>query len=298
MSSSTVHPGDIAGAGAPPAPGRRSTLRSVALPTEHGGWGLTLEPVLLGLLLRWSGAGLCLGVAAFVAFTARTPLKVVLVDARRRRVLPRTRVAQRVLAAEAMLLSLLVAAALVLEASAFWMPLVVIVPLVLVELWFDMRSRGRRLVPELVGAIGMGGVVAVIVLAGDGSGRRRQRSARSCVLDDPRSTSGHGHRCGPRSGRAAARPARHSTARPCCRPNSGCHHCLRSRRRPVDDGRGDRRRGRHCDPTRAERPPVTSGRRDRGAPDPAGVGRRCCDRNRGAVGLSRQHPTTPESRTT
>ena len=171
MSSSTVHPCDIAGAGAPPAPGRRSTLRSVALPTEHGGWGLTLEPVLLGLLLRWSGAGLCLGVAAFVAFMARTPLKVVLVDARRRRVLPRTRVAQRVLAAEAMLLSLLVAAALVLEASAFWMPLVVIVPLVLVELWFDMRSRGRRLVPELVGAIGMGGVVAVIVLAGDGSGR-------------------------------------------------------------------------------------------------------------------------------
>ncbi|MBK8334979.1 MAG: YwiC-like family protein [Acidimicrobiaceae bacterium] len=101
-------------------------------------------------------------------------MKVVLVDARRRRVLP-GHVAQRVLAAEAMLLSLLVAAALVLEASAFWMPLVGIVPLVLVELWFDMRSRGRRLVPELVGAIGMGGVVAVIVLAGDGSGRRRQR---------------------------------------------------------------------------------------------------------------------------
>ena len=187
MSSSTVHPGDIAGAGAPPAPGRRSTLRSVALPTEHGGWGLTLEPVLLGLLLRWSGAGLCLGVAAFVAFTARTPLKVVLVDARRRRVLPRTRVAQRVLAAEAMLLSLLVAAALVLEASAFWMPLVVIVPLVLVELWFDMRSRGRRLVPELVGAIGMGGVVAVIVLAGDGSGFDMSKVdlSKSVIVGDP-----------------------------------------------------------------------------------------------------------------
>ncbi|MBK8334978.1 MAG: YwiC-like family protein [Acidimicrobiaceae bacterium] len=75
MSSSTVHPGDIAGAGAPPAPGRRSTLRSVALPTEHGGWGLTLEPVLLGLLLRWSGAGLCLGVAAFVAFMAAHPVE-------------------------------------------------------------------------------------------------------------------------------------------------------------------------------------------------------------------------------
>ena len=26
-------------------------LKSVALPTEHGGWGFTLEPLLLGLLL-------------------------------------------------------------------------------------------------------------------------------------------------------------------------------------------------------------------------------------------------------
>ncbi|MDX2007394.1 MAG: hypothetical protein SFU83_19325 [Meiothermus sp.] len=26
-------------------------LRSVALPNEHGGWGFTLEPILLGLLV-------------------------------------------------------------------------------------------------------------------------------------------------------------------------------------------------------------------------------------------------------
>ncbi|WP_426574944.1 hypothetical protein [Aquihabitans sp. McL0605] len=29
----------------------RSPLRAVALPAEHGGWGLTLEPGLLGLLI-------------------------------------------------------------------------------------------------------------------------------------------------------------------------------------------------------------------------------------------------------
>lgn len=56
-------------------------------------------------------------------------------------------------------------------ASPFWAPLIAIVPLVAVELWFDMRSRSRRLLPELLGAVGMGGVVAVIVLAGGGSGR-------------------------------------------------------------------------------------------------------------------------------
>ncbi len=162
---------DIDATGRAEAPGQRSLLRSVAMPTEHGGWGLTLEPVSLGLLVAWSGAGACLGFAAFVAFMARTPLKVLLVDARRRRFLPRTSVARRVLAAETVLLLALVGGAMALEASSFWAPLVAIVPLVAVELWFDMRSRSRRLLPELFGAVGMGGVVAVIVLAGGGSGR-------------------------------------------------------------------------------------------------------------------------------
>ena len=34
------------------APTERSAWRAVAMPAEHGGWGLTLEPVLLGLLGR------------------------------------------------------------------------------------------------------------------------------------------------------------------------------------------------------------------------------------------------------
>jgi len=153
------------------APSQRSMLRSVAVPTEHGGWGLTLEPVLLGLLVALSGAGVCLGLAAFLAFMARTPLKVVLVDARRRRFLPRTSIARRVLAAEAVLLATLVGGAFALDARPFWAPLTVIVPLATVELWFDMRSRSRRLLPELVGAVGIGGGVAVIVLAGGGSSR-------------------------------------------------------------------------------------------------------------------------------
>lgn len=150
---------------------RRSTVRAVAMPTEHGGWGLTLEPVLLGLLVSWSWAGLLLGLAAFAAFMARTPLKVLLVDAHRRRSLPRTAVARKVLAVELLLLAALVAGAVALDASPFWTPLIVIAPLVAIELWFDMRSRSRRVLPELVGAVGMAGVAAVIVLAGGGGSR-------------------------------------------------------------------------------------------------------------------------------
>jgi hypothetical protein len=76
----------------------RSPLRAVALPTEHGGWGLTAEPALLGLLVSPSVAGVALGLGALVAFLARTPLRVVLVDRWRGRDLDRTRLARRVLA--------------------------------------------------------------------------------------------------------------------------------------------------------------------------------------------------------
>lgn len=140
-------------------------LRSVALPTEHGGWSLTLEPVILGLVVAWSWPGLALGAAAFVAFLARTPLKVVLVDRWRRRWLPRSRLALRVALAELALLAGLVAAAAAAAPDARWVaPLFAAVPLVAVELWFDMRSRSRRLVPELAGTIGIGSVAAAIAL--------------------------------------------------------------------------------------------------------------------------------------
>ena len=69
---------------------QRSTVRSVALAAEHGGWGLTAEPVLLGLLIAPSWAGLALGAAAMTAFVARTPIKIGLGDLRRGRRLDRT----------------------------------------------------------------------------------------------------------------------------------------------------------------------------------------------------------------
>lgn len=149
----------------------RSPLKAVALPTEHGGWSLTAEPVLLGLLVAGSGAGVALGAAAVVAFMARTPLKVVLVDRWRGRWLARSALAARVFAIEAVMIGALVAIAALSAARPFWIPLFVAAPLVAVELWFDMRSRSRRLIPELAGTIGMGSIAAAIALAGGTSGR-------------------------------------------------------------------------------------------------------------------------------
>ncbi len=153
------------GPGARPRP----VLRAVAVPAEHGGWGLTAEPVALGLLVAPSISGALLGVAAFAAFLARTPLKLALGDRWRHRRLERTLAAQRVAGAELAVLGAAVATAALRSGRAWWLPLVVALPLVGTEMYFDARGRGRRLVPELCGATGIASVAAAIARAGGAS---------------------------------------------------------------------------------------------------------------------------------
>lgn len=124
-----------------------------------------MEPVLLGLVVAWSGAGVALGVAAFTAFLVRTPLKLVAVDLRRGRWLARSRLALRIAIVELILLGSSVAVAVALAEWSWLAPVVVAGPLFAIELSFDVRSRGRRLVPELCGAVGITAVAASIVLA-------------------------------------------------------------------------------------------------------------------------------------
>lgn len=142
--------------------------RAVGVPTEHGGWGLTAEPVALGLVVAFSWGGFLIGMAALVAFVARTPLKLAWVDRRRGRSLERTRLAWRIGLVELLILAVLAAGALGLAGWTWLVPLAIAAPLFAIELWFDVRSRGRRLLPELCGAVGMAGIVAAVVIAGDG----------------------------------------------------------------------------------------------------------------------------------
>jgi len=152
-------------------PAERPTWRTVALPKEHGGWGLTAEPALLGLLVATGTAGVCLAAAAMVAFLARTPLRVVLVDRYRNRWLTRSSMALAILAAEVVVLATLVVGAQALARGDFWAPVIVAGPLVLVQLGFEARSKGRRLLPELAGAVGICSVAAMIVIADGGDVR-------------------------------------------------------------------------------------------------------------------------------
>lgn len=149
----------------------RPAWKAVAIPSEHGGWGLTAEPILLGLLLAFSWEGAAIGAAALLAFLARTPLKLAIVDLRRGRHLERTALARRVAVLEVVAIAVLGTTALFVAGSSWLVPVGIALPLFAVELWYDVRSRSRRLVPELCGAVGMGSVAAAIVVAGDGSAR-------------------------------------------------------------------------------------------------------------------------------
>ena len=143
-----------------------SRWRGVVIPADHGGWGLTLEPVVLGLVVAPNATGLALGIAALAAFLVRTPLKVSLVDRRRNRDLPRTRLAIRMTFLYGALFLGGVAAAVLLADHRFWPPLAFALPLMLTQVGYDIRSRSRRLVPEIAGPVGIASVATAIALAG------------------------------------------------------------------------------------------------------------------------------------
>lgn len=141
-----------------------TVIRSVALPTEHGGWGFTIEPVILGLLAAQSATGWELGVAAVAVLLARRPVKLVGTDLVRRRWLPRSRTA---LAFATLYGSIAVAAvvgAFVTESGPFWWAYVAATPLALYALRADAHSRNRTLLAETAGAVAMGSTAAAIGL--------------------------------------------------------------------------------------------------------------------------------------
>jgi len=141
-------------------------VRTVALPIEHGAWGFWLEPALLGLLVAASPAGVALVVAALAALLLQTPLSIALTDRRRGRAYPRTALAWRwALGYGALLLAAGVAALLL--ASSWWVlvPVVMAAPLALGQLWFDAQQRAREALPEVLGALAMGSLVAAVALA-------------------------------------------------------------------------------------------------------------------------------------
>ncbi len=141
-------------------------LRSIALPAEHGSWGLVLEPIVLGLLVAPSWPGLAIGLGAFAVFLTRRPFKVLLAAGADARSSGRRVIAARFLAGYAV-----VAAACFLAAAGSgglrpFVPLLATSPLVLLFLAYDVRKQSRSWQPEVAGAVVFAAVTAAIARAG------------------------------------------------------------------------------------------------------------------------------------
>ena len=141
-------------------------IRPVALPAEHGGWALIIEPIVLGLLVAPSIPGLFIAVAAFACFLARHPLKVALSDRRKGRVLKRTSLADRFALLYTAFAVVSFAIAISNGDREFLLPLFIAAPLVLVQLTYDSLGHSRKLIPEIAGAVAVGSISTAIALAG------------------------------------------------------------------------------------------------------------------------------------
>ena len=146
---------------------RRIRLRPIALPAEHGGWGLLFEPIVLGLLLAPSLAGLLLSVAATGAFLARHPFKLAIGDWRRNRNSRCSGLARRFAVLYFVIATLALALAIKIGGGGLLLPLIFAAPIVLIQLFYDSLGRSRVLVAELAGSISTGALATAIALAGN-----------------------------------------------------------------------------------------------------------------------------------
>ena len=133
---------------------RPTSLRwkSVALPPEHGGWGFLIEPLLLGLLVApsWAGVSLALGVTG--ASLLRQPLKIVWQDRRRGHRYARTALAERFALLYGALMVVGFLGAVVQAGVHVVLPFLFAVPLAGVAFFSYAQNRGRDLWPEMAGA--------------------------------------------------------------------------------------------------------------------------------------------------
>ncbi len=136
------------------------------MPIAHGGWGFLLEPILLGLWVVPSLAGMWLGIAALGVFLLQQPLKLALSDWYRKRRYPRSVWAERFVLIYAFIVLLAFGLAIINAQQHFWLPLLLALPLAAVQLYYDARNQGRDLIPEIFGALTLGAIASAVAMVG------------------------------------------------------------------------------------------------------------------------------------
>ena len=142
----------------------RVNLKSIALPTEHGGWGFLAEPILLGFLVALSWQGLLLSIAVVSLFLLHQPLKIALKDNLKRRRVPRTQWAERFVTVYGAIGMTLVLLLIAVNGIGFLAPMIAGSIFALVQVFYDARNQSRELLPELCGAIALASTASSMAL--------------------------------------------------------------------------------------------------------------------------------------
>ena len=144
----------------------RPRLRPVAIPAEHGGWSFLLEPILLALIVAPSAAGVFYGVGMFFAFMTRHPLKLALSDRRRGKRLARTPLAERFALFYGGVSAAAFALAVLNSGLTPLLPLLLGVPLFVLQAYLDATNRSRSIIVEFLGPVALALIAVSIGLAG------------------------------------------------------------------------------------------------------------------------------------
>lgn len=145
------------------------SLKSIAMPAQHGVWGFWLEPSLAALIAAPSWAGLCLALAGLGVLLLHRPLTIWIKDRRKRKSYARTIWAGRFVALFGGGALVFFVMALQLGEREFVVALGLALPFALVQLAFELRNQGRHGVAEIGGAVAFVALAPMIVLAGGGS---------------------------------------------------------------------------------------------------------------------------------
>jgi YwiC-like protein len=140
--------------------------RGIALPTEHGAWGMLFEPIVAALGIAFSLAGLYISIVFIGAFLMRQPLKILAAERAAGRSLPQGKPARKYILIYFLIFSGGAVGSVLYASPVSFFPLAVAAPLAAIQIYFDFARQSRKLAPELAGAVGISCSAAIIALAG------------------------------------------------------------------------------------------------------------------------------------
>jgi hypothetical protein len=140
-------------------------MKSIALPNEHGSWGILFEPLVLGIAVAPSLASPFVALLYIGAFLSRQPLRWHIADLKAKRSRPQTTAARGFAFAYLSIAAIGFFGSLAFAGVNALLPLIVTAPLAAITLWYDVSGKSRNVAPEMAGVVTLATSSAVCGLA-------------------------------------------------------------------------------------------------------------------------------------